>query len=208
HVLQGERTMSAENKTIGRFNLDGLPPSPRGTPQIDVTFDIDANGILNVSAKDKATSKEQRITITASSGLSNKEVDDLVKEAETHAEEDAQRRELIETRNQADNTAYGAEKMLTEHAEHVSEDLKKEIEEKIADVRSQLTSEDAATIRAAAEALTQALTKIGEAVYAAQQATDGEAAADASPEETADAPSEGGSDGDDDDTVEGEYRDV
>ena len=208
HVLQGERTMSAENKTIGRFNLDGLPPSPRGTPQIDVTFDIDANGILNVSAKDKATSKEQRITITASSGLSNKEVDDLVKEAETHAEEDAQRRELIETRNQADNTAYGAEKMLTEHAEHVSEDLKKEIEEKIADVRSQLTSEDAAAIRAAAEALTQALTKIGEAVYAAQQATDAEAAADASPEETADAPSEGGSDGDDDDTVEGEYRDV
>ena len=212
HVLQGERTMSAENKTIGRFNLDGLPPSPRGTPQIDVTFDIDANGILNVSAKDKATSKEQRITITASSGLSHQEVEDLVKEAESHAEEDAQRRELVETRNQADSTAYQAEKMLAEHAEHVSEDLKTEIEEQIANVRSLLTSEDPATIRAAAEALTQSLTKIGEAVYAAQQAAgaDAEGAADASPEAPGDTPPESGEgEGNgDDDTVEGEYREV
>ena len=212
HVLQGERTMSAENKTIGRFNLDGLPPAPRGTPQIDVTFDIDANGILNVSAKDKATSKEQRITITASSGLSHQEVEDLVKEAESHAEEDAQRRELVETRNQADSTAYQAEKTLAEHAEHVSEDLKTEIEEQIANVRSLLTSEDPATIRAAAEALTQSLTKIGEAVYAAQQAAgaDAEGAADASPEAPGDTPPESG-DGEgngDDDTVEGEYREV
>ena len=212
HVLQGERTMSAENKTIGRFNLDGLPPAPRGTPQIDVTFDIDANGILNVSAKDKATSKEQRITITASSGLSHQEVEDLVKEAESHAEEDAQRRELVETRNQADSTAYQAEKTRAEHAEHVSEDLKTEIEEQIANVRSLLTSEDPATIRAAAEALTQSLTKIGEAVYAAQQAAgaDAEGAADASPEAPGDTPPESG-DGEgngDDDTVEGEYREV
>ena len=212
HVLQGERTMSAENKTIGRFNLDGLPPSARGTPQIDVTFDIDANGILNVSAKDKATSKEQRITITASSGLSHQEVEDLVKEAESHAEEDAQRRELVETRNQADSTAYQAEKTLAEHAEHVSEDLKTEIEEQIANVRSLLTSEDPATIRAAAEALTQSLTKIGEAVYAAQQAAgaDAEGAADASPEAPGDTPPESGEgEGNgDDDTVEGEYREV
>ncbi|MCH7646352.1 MAG: molecular chaperone DnaK, partial [Nitrospinae bacterium] len=170
HVLQGERQIATDNRTLGRFHLVGLPPAPRGLPQVEVTFDIDANGILNVSAKDKATAKEQRITITASSGLSNQEVEDLVKEAESHAEEDATRRELVETRNQADNAAYGAEKMLTEHAEHVSEDLKKEIEEQIANVRSQLTSEDAATIRAATEALTQSLTKIGEAVYAAQQA--------------------------------------
>ena len=117
HVLQGERSMAPENKTIGRFSLDGVPPSPRGTPQIEVTFDIDANGILNVSAKDRATGKEQRITITASSGLSKEEVERLVKEADAHADEDRQRRELVEARNQADSLAYGAEKSLREHGD-------------------------------------------------------------------------------------------
>ncbi len=208
HVMQGEREFAADNRPLGKFKLSDIPPSPRGMPQIEVTFDMDADGILNVSAKDKATAKEQRITITASSGLSNQEVENLVKEAESHAEEDAQRRELVETRNQADNAAYQAEKMLTEHAEHVSEDLKKEIEEKIADVRSQLTSEDPATIRAAAEALTQSLTKIGEAVYAAQQATDADAPADEGGEDAAASPPESDAGGDGDDTVEGEYRDV
>ena len=210
HVLQGERAMSAENKTIGRFNLDGLPPAPRGLPQIGVTFDIDANGILNVSAKDKTTGKEQRITITASSGLAKDEVENLVKEAEVHAEEDARRRELVETRNQADNAVYQAEKTLKEHAEHVSEDLKKEVEEQVANVRSQLTSEDAGAIRAAVDSLTQSLTKIGQAVYAAQQAADSEPPADASSEGTDETPpeGEGKAGGEDDDTVEGEYREV
>jgi molecular chaperone DnaK len=179
-------------------------------PQIDVTFDIDANGILSVSAKDKATAKEQRITITASSGLAKDEVENLVKEAETHAEEDARRRELVETRNQADNAAYQAEKTLKEHAEHVSGDLKKEVEEQVANVRSQLTSEDPGAIRVAVEALTQLLTKIGEAVYAAQQAAGSEASADAPSEEPGETPSEGEGEAgsEDDDTVEGEYREV
>ena len=206
HVLQGERPMAAENKDIGRFNLDGLAPAPRGMPQIDVTFDIDANGILSVSAKDKATAKEQRITITASSGLSSDEVENLVREAEEHAEEDAQRRELIEARNQADSAAYQADKTLAEHGEKISEDLKTEVLDQVASVRGLITSEDAAAIRAAIEALTASLSKIGEQVYAQQQADAG-----ATPEEPTDEPpSDGGGEGggDGDDTVEGEYREV
>ncbi len=195
HVLQGERTMASENKTIGRFSLDGIPPAPRGMPQIDVTFDIDANGILNVSAKDKATGKEQRITITASSGLSKDEVDRLVHEAESHAEEDRKRRELIEARNQADTTAYQAEKTLQEYGERISGDLKQEIEAKIADVRSSLSSEDPATIRASLEALSEALNRIGQQVYAGQQTQAGEQ-------------QQPGSGNDGDDTVEGEYREM
>jgi molecular chaperone DnaK len=206
HVLQGERPLAAENKDIGRFNLDGLAPAPRGMPQIDVTFDIDANGILSVSAKDKATNKEQRITITASSGLSNDEVERLVREAEEHAEEDAQRRELIEARNQADSTAYQADKTLAEHGERISEELKTEVLDWIANVRGLVTSEDSAAIRAAIEALTASLSKIGEQVYAQQQAEAG-----ATPEEPTDTPpAEGGEESSDeaDDTVEGEFREV
>ena len=205
-VLQGERTMANENKTIGRFNLDGLAPSPRGVPQIDVTFDIDANGILNVSAKDKATNKEQRITITASSGLSKDEVSDLVREAEAHADEDKARRELIEARNAGDNAAYQAEKTLREFSEQVSDELRTEIEDKIAKVKEVLTSEDAAPIRAAVEDLTASLTKIGEQVYAQQQADEGGESGEPTADSTDDA-GEGENDAGDD-TVEGEYREV
>jgi len=210
HVLQGERTMATENKTVGRFNLDGIAPAPRGLPQVDVSFDIDANGILSVSAKDKATGKEQRITITASSGMSSDEVERLVKEAEIHAEEDAQRRELVEARNQADNGAYQAEKTLAEHADKISEELKTEVEEQIAVVRAVQNSEDSAAIRSALEALSATLTKIGQEVYAKQQAEGATGEGDATSDEASKA-AEGGdapSDGDGEDTVEGEYREV
>ncbi len=204
HVLQGERSMAPENKTIGRFSLDGVPPSPRGTPQIEVTFDIDANGILNVSAKDRATGKEQRITITASSGLSKEEVERLVKEADAHADEDRQRRELVEARNQADSLAYSAEKSLREHGDKISDEIKQEVEEKVAAVRQVLDSGDIAQIHTASEALNAAVTKIGEAMYQGAEAsstpsTDGEAPP---PDAEDDAESKP------EDTVEGEYRGV
>lgn len=210
HVIQGERGMAAENKSIGRFNLDGIAPSPRGIPQIDVEFDIDANGILSVSAKDKATGKEQRITITASSGLSSEEVDRLVKEAEAHADEDAKRREIVEARNAADNAAYQADKSLAEHGERITAELKQEITDQIASVRAILAQdpprEDAAAMRAAVESLTATLTQIGQQVYEQQQAEGG---ADAPPSsgDAGDADA-GGSTEEGDDTVEGEYREV
>jgi molecular chaperone DnaK len=165
HVLQGERPMAAENKTIGRFMLDGILPAPRGVPQIEVSFDIDANGILNVSAQDKATGKEQRITITASSGLSKEEVDRMVREAEAHADDDHKKREEIEIRNTADNLAYSTEKTLREMGDRVPADLKGEIEGKIAQVRSALQSGDVYQIRTAKEDLESALQRLGQAVY-------------------------------------------
>ena len=202
HVLQGERSMAPENKTIGRFSLDGVPPSPRGTPQIEVTFDIDANGILNVSAKDRTTGKEQRITITASSGLSKEEVERLVKEADAHADEDRQRRELVEARNQADSLAYGAEKSLREHGDKISDEIKQEVEEKVAAVRQVLDSGDIAQIHTASEALNAAVTKIGEAMYQ-------EAEASSTPSTDGETPSSGEEEeGKPEDTVEGEYREV
>ena len=207
HVLQGERGMAAENKTIGRFNLDGLAPAPRGIPQIEVTFDIDANGILNVSAKDKATGKEQRITITASSGLAKEEVERLVKEAESHAEEDSRKRELAEARNIADNSAYQAEKTLAEHGDQVDDAVKSEVQARVADVRSALAREDAdaAALTAATAALGVAVQKIGEAVYAQRQAD--AASADAAPDDEAPG-GDGASGADDENTIEGEYREV
>mgnify|MGYP001157354268 CR=1 FL=1 len=200
--------MAAENKSIGRFNLDGLPPAQRGVPQIDVEFDIDANGILSVSAKDKGTGKEQRITITASSGLSSDEVERLVREAETHAEEDASRRELVEVRNQADNAAYQGDKALTEHGDKITEELKQEVTDQIANVRSLITSEDSVAIRAAVDTLMATLTKIGQQVYEQSQAEAGGGddppaeEGDAGEAASADASEEGG------DTVEGEFREV
>ncbi|MDA0798526.1 MAG: molecular chaperone DnaK [Chloroflexi bacterium] len=208
HVIQGERGMANENKSIGRFNLDGIAPAQRGLPQIDVEFDIDANGILSVSAKDKATNKEQRITITASSGLSSDEVEQLVKEAEAHAEEDAKRREVVEARNGADNAAYQADKSLAEHGDKITPELNQEITDQIASVRALLAQdppiEDAAALRAAVESLTASLTQIGQQVYEKQQAEGG---ADAPP--TAEDGGEAAPDaGGDDDTVEGEFREV
>ena len=199
HVLQGERPMAAENKTIGRFMLDGILPAPRGVPQIEVTFDIDANGILNVSARDKATGKEQKITITASSGLSQDEIDRMVREAELHADEDRRRREEIELRNQADSLVYNAEKMLRENAERIPADLKGEVEGQIAAVRSALQSGGADQIRSAVENLTGTLQRVGTAVY--QQA--GTAAGPNGAGDTG-----GSTTGSSAGTVEGEFREV
>ncbi|MEE8174669.1 MAG: molecular chaperone DnaK, partial [Dehalococcoidia bacterium] len=165
HVLQGERPMAAENKTIGRFMLDGILSAPRGTPQIEVTFDIDANGILNVSAHDKGTGREQKITITATSGLSGEEVDRMVREAELHAEEDRRRREEVETRNHADNLAYTAEKTLREVGDKMPADLRGEAEGRVAALRSALQSGDAYQVKGAMEELEAVLQRAGQAVY-------------------------------------------
>jgi len=165
HVLQGERPMAADNKSLGKFILDGIPPAPRGMPQIEVTFDIDANGILKVTASDKATGRSQHITITASSGLSDAEVEKMRKDAEAHADEDKKRKDLIEARNNADNTAYAAEKALKEFGEKVPADVKTEIEAKVAEVKKVAEGEDVDAIKAATEVLGEAVQKIGASVY-------------------------------------------
>jgi len=173
HVVQGERSFANENKTLGRFILDGIPPAPRGVPQVEVTFDIDANGILNVSAKDMATQKEQKITITASSGLSKDEVDRMVREAESHQEEDRRRRDLIEARNMADTLAYQSEKTLRELGDQVPAEIKSEVEGKVNEVREALGTEDLDRIKRSTEELNTAMQKIGQAMYAQQQAAAG-----------------------------------
>jgi molecular chaperone DnaK len=201
HVLQGERAMAQDNKSLGRFILDGILPAPRGVPQVEVTFDLDANGILNVSARDKATGKEQKITITAGGGLSKDEVERLQKEAEIHATEDKKRRDEIEVRNQADSLAYTAEKTVRENADKIDAGLKSEVEGKIAAVRSQLQSGDADSIRSASEELSEAMQRIGQAVYGAQQAQQPGADGTEGAEPGGEDPAEEG-------TVEGEYREV
>ncbi|MBI5733670.1 MAG: molecular chaperone DnaK [Candidatus Kerfeldbacteria bacterium] len=173
HVLQGEREFARDNKTLGRFILDGIPPAPRGLPQVEVSFDIDANGILSVKAKDKATNREQKITITASSGLSKDEVEKMKKEAEVHAEEDKKKRELVDMKNVAESTVYQTEKMLKDQGDKVPADIKTEVEGKLAEVRKVKDSDDVAAIKAALDALQQSVIKIGEAMYKAQQAASG-----------------------------------
>jgi molecular chaperone DnaK len=165
HVLQGERPMAADNRTLGRFMLDGILPAPRGVPQIEVTFDIDANGILNVSARDKGTGKEQKITITASSGLSKEEVEKMKREAEQYASEDTKRKEEIEVRNSADSLAYTAEKTLRDHGDKIPADVKQEIDAKIASVKSALQGQDVNAIRNAVQELSQVMQKVGASVY-------------------------------------------
>ena len=165
HVLQGERPMAADNKSLGKFNLDGIPPAPRGVPQIEVTFDIDANGIIKVTASDKATGRSQHITITASSGLRDDEVERMRKDAEAHAEEDKQRKELVEVRNQADNTVYSAEKVLHDLGDKVPADLRKSVEERISKVREVMNGNDLETIRRLTEELSEELQKVGSAAY-------------------------------------------
>ena len=179
HVLQGEREMAAYNKSLGKFQLTGIPPAPRGIPQIEVAFDIDANGILNVSAKDLGTSKEQKIEIKAGSGLSDDEIKNMVSDAESHAEEDRRQRDLAEARNEAENAAYQAEKQLKELGDQVDEQSKTEIEAAIKDVREALTSDDANEIRGKAQTLQAAFHKVSEAMYerAQQQAQAEQAAA-------------------------------
>ena len=208
HVLQGERAIGQDNKSLGRFILDGLPPAPRGLPQIEVSFDIDANGILNVSAQDKATGREQKITITAGSGLSKEEVEKLAQEAEVHAEEDRQRREEIELRNQADSLAYTAEKALREQADQVPAEVKSEVEAKVKAVRDALQASDIEPVRQAATELGESMQKIGAAMYEqdgpeAAPGPDGEATSEGEGEgegEGKSQPEEG--------AVEGEYREV
>ena len=199
HVLQGERPMAPDNKSIGRFNLDGILPAPRGMPQIEVSFDIDSNGILNVSAKDKGTGKEQRITITASSGLNDSEIEQMVRDAESHEDEDKRRREQVEARNAADSLVYSAEKMLADNADNIPEELKQEVEAKIQALKTALEGDDAAAVQAASDELNAALQKVGQHVYSSQQAQAGGEGA------------EGQAPGDDDTpdgTVEGEFREV
>jgi molecular chaperone DnaK len=173
HVLQGEREMSRDNRTLGKFHLVGILPAPRGVPQIEVTFDIDANGIVNVSAKDMATGKEQAITITASSGLSKDDIDKMVKDADRHSDEDKKRRADIETRNQADNLVYNTEKMLNENREKIPVSDIKPIEDALADAKEALKSEDMDKIRASVETLTKASHRLAEVMY--RQAKDKQA---------------------------------
>jgi molecular chaperone DnaK len=166
HVLQGERKMADQNKTIGRFHLDGIPPAPRGVPQVEVTFDVDANGILHVSAKDLGTGREQKITITASSGLSETEIKDMVKDAESHAEEDRQQREAAEARNMADNLVYQTEKLLKEQGAKVSAEKKRPVEEAIEQVKTALKGNDAEAIKSATEGLNTAVQAVSADLYA------------------------------------------
>ena len=195
HVLQGERPMAHDNKSLGKFILDGIPPAPRGIPQIEVTFDIDANGILKVTASDKATGRSQHITITASSGLSDSEVEQMRKDAEAHAEEDSKRKELIEARNHGDNTAYAAEKALKEFGDKVPEEVRADIAAKVAEVRKAVEGEDIEIMKAATEALGEAIQKIGASVYEGQEVGNGASEAEEA------SSSEGSGE---DDVVEGE----
>jgi molecular chaperone DnaK len=182
HVLQGEREMAASNKTLGRFELVGIPPAPRGIPQIEVTFDIDANGIVNVSAKDKATGKEQSIQITASSGLSQEEIDELIKDAELHAEDDKKKKELVEARNSADALVYSTEKSIQDLGDKVDAETKSKVEDAIAALKKAMEGEDAQEINRLSEELTQSSHKLAEAMYqqasqeGQEQAAGGEAA--------------------------------
>jgi len=200
HVLQGERPMAADNRTLGRFMLDGILPAPRGMPQIEVTFDIDVNGILNVSALDKGTGKEQRITITASSGLSKEEVEKMRREAEQHAAEDAKRKDEVEVRNSADSLAYTAEKTLRDHGDKIPADVKQEIDATIASVKSALQGQDVNAIRNAMQELSQAMQKVGASVY--QQP------GQPPPGEQGTGEQGPGPGGEDDGTVEGKFREV
>jgi molecular chaperone DnaK len=202
HVLQGERPMATDNRTLGRFMLDGILPSPRGLPQIEVTFDIDANGILNVKANDKGTGREQKITITASSGLAKEEVEKMQREAEAHAANDAKRRDEVETRNTADTMAYTAEKTLREQKEKIPSDLNQGAESKIAAARSALQGTDIDSIRQATQELSDVMQKIGAAVY--QQQPPPPPPGEEPP--PSDEPPTGG--GEEEGTVEGEFREV
>ncbi|GAI05596.1 unnamed protein product, partial [marine sediment metagenome] len=167
HVLQGERPMAGDNKTLGRFILDGIPPTPRGIPQIEVSFDIDANGILNVNAKDKATGKEQSIKIEASSGISKEDIEKMKKESEVHEGEDRKKKELIDARNLADTLVYTTEKTMKEFGKKVKQEDKKEIEEKIEALKKVKDSDNVEQIKKASEELSQAIQKVGSALWQA-----------------------------------------
>jgi molecular chaperone DnaK len=201
HVLQGEREMATYNKTIGRFELADIPPAPRGVPQVEVTFDLDANGILHVSAKDLGTGKEQSIKITASSGLSEDEIEKMQKDAELHAEEDTKRKELVEAKNQADSLIYATEKSLKDLGDKVDADTKANVEKEIENLKGILKNDDVEAIKQGIEALTQASHKLAEIMYsqAGQQPPEG------GPEAGAAGPDEGKKD---DDVVDADFEEV
>ena len=202
HVLQGERPMANDNKSLGKFSLDGIPAAPRGVPQIEVTFDIDANGIINVTASDKATNRSQHITITASSGLSESEIQKMKTEAEAHAEEDRKRKELVEAKNMADNTCYTAEKMLKDAGDKVPADLKSKVEDGVSKVRAVLNGDDTEAIKKSVESLNEEIQKIGAAMYQQQGPQE------AGPQPGGEQPGGGNQapGGDDGDVVDGEFK--
>ena len=204
NVLQGERPMATDNKTLGKFTLDGIPPAPRGVPQVEVTFDIDANGIINVTASDKATGRSQKITITASSGLDKAEVERMKKEAEQHADEDKKRKAVIEARNNADNTAYTAEKLLRENGEKIDDTMKTQVNDLVAKVREAMAGEDVDAITKQAGDLGQLIQTIGANMY---QQPGGEAGAGPT-EGSGEPPEDGGEGSADDDVVDGEFKSV
>ncbi len=203
NVLQGERPMANDNKSLGKFILDGILPAPRGVPKVEVTFDIDANGIVNVTAKDQATNKEQKITITGSSGLSDNEVQRMVREAEEHADEDRQRREAISLLNDAESMVFQAEKTLSEYGDRIPEEMKTELDQKIQTVKEILDKdrENVDRLKPAYEEMVQTLSKVGTAMYS-QAGADG-----AEPDFSAGGGDESAS-AEDDAAVEGEFREV
>jgi molecular chaperone DnaK len=205
HVLQGEREMAKDNKTLGRFELTDIPPAPRGVPQIEVTFDIDANGIVHVSAKDKATGKEQSIRITASSGLSQEEIDQLIKDAELHAEEDKKQKELAEARNNADSLIYSTEKSMNELGDKVDAETKSRIEEIIGRLKKEMEGDDVEKIKSVSEELTQASHKLAETMYQQASQSGGEQAGAESADAGAGAQSSGS---EDEDVVDADYEEV
>jgi len=202
-VFQGEREMAADNKMLGQFDLMGIPPAPRGMPQIEVTFDIDANGIVNVSAKDKATGKEQQVSIQASGGLADADIEQMVKDAELHAEEDKKRRETVDARNHAESLVHDTEKNVAEYGDKVSPEDKEAIETAIAETKTVLENSEAdgEAIKEKSDALMQAAMKLGEAMYKAQQAEGGEAG-EAGPDGGADAQAA------DDNVVDADFEEV
>jgi len=212
HVLQGERKFAADNRSLGKFKLDGIPPAPRGTPQIEVTFDIDANGILNVSAKDKATNKEQKITITASSGLTKEEAEKMRQEAESHSEDDRRRMEEVEARNRLDGIMYQAEKMIRENREKIAEADLKKAEEAIEDAKKAINEGGVARLRSATENVERSLHKIAEELYKTTQAAGGTEQAGAAGAGASGASSAGSSSGakggKPGDVIDAEYVDV
>jgi molecular chaperone DnaK len=205
HVLQGERPMASDNKSLGKFNLDGIPPAPRGIPQIEVTFDIDANGILNVTALDKASNRSQHITITASSGLSESEVEKMKRDAEANSEVDRKRKELVEVRNNADNTIYTAEKLLKDNAEKVPAEIKKEVEDGVSSLHGIMNEDNAERIRTATEALGETIQKVGASMYQQPEATPQDSANQADSSAGGTKP-EG--EGDAGDVVDGEFKSI
>jgi molecular chaperone DnaK len=207
HVLQGERPMAAQNRTLGKFHLTGIPPAPRGVPQIEVTFDIDANGILNVTAKDTATQKDQKITITSSSGLSKDEVERMAKEADAHSAEDKAQREVIEAKNQLDSMVYQIEKMLREQGDKISGSERGDVENAIADAKKALESGEKAAMDRARENLTQASHKLAEQMYKAAQ-PQGAPGASAGPGSGPGASGNGHDQKKDEGVIDAEYVDV